>query len=394
MLMQLKYFKNYKYKIILLVLVLILYGDSIFFGYISDDFTAIKFNLYNSIYESIYGIYFRPVWYLSYVVTNFFFHSSFFDHLVNIILFIYCSILLFNYTQKYYSINKSFLAVSIWISLPWMVFPTVWISQRNDLLLIIFAILSLNYYNVNKNLSKLYLVLSFLSKTNSFILPTYFLILALKEKKKKDTIFYVILQIVFLLISYRSLIKSTSPPYTPYIDLNFIESILNKITHLIISLTTQILPIPFFINIYHFIFYSIVLIILIKNLKKNKITKRFILSDNFILFLIFWLPSIATSELRIMTLCSYFLILLLFSIYDIKSMKLFYIFLFLFFTNNIFSIYFCKNKFRTNEYNYKNKTELKDNFTYYNNNFYSEKRKLFTKLLKYIKHEYNVKSLK
>ena len=61
---------------------------------------------------------------------------------------------------------------------------------------------------------------------------------------------YSLIQIVFILISFRSLVKSNNA-----LHLNAMESIINKILHLGISLTTQFIPIPFFYNFIHFIFY-------------------------------------------------------------------------------------------------------------------------------------------
>ena len=356
------------YYLLLSFIILILYGDSIFYGYISDDFILINFKFKDIINESIHGLYFRPIWYLSYTLSNFFIHSPIFDHLINLSLFIACSILLFNYTLKFLSKSESLLLVSFWISLPWMVFPAVWISQRNDLLMIIFAFLSINYFQKNDFLSIVFLIFSFLSKTNSFLLPTYFIIICIYQLKNRKIILYSLIQIVFILISFRSLVKSNNA-----LHLNAMESIINKILHLGISLTTQFIPIPFFYNFIHFIFYIIIILILFLSVKlKNKIN----ISDNreiFILLIIFWLPSSISSELRIVILCSYFLLLLIFKITTIKKYKYFYTFIILFFINNIIAISFCKKNFNSKNHNDKN--------YYYNNNFYLEKRRFFLQLL-------------
>jgi hypothetical protein len=359
---------NILYYLIVSFLILILYGDSILYGYVSDDYIFINFKFKDVINESIHGLYFRPIWYLSYTLSNFFTHSPLFDHLINLSLFIACSILLFNYTLRFLSKIESLLLVCFWISLPWMVFPAVWISQRNDLLMIIFVFLSIKYFQKNTFLSIFFLISSFLSKTNSFLLPTFFFILSINKKKYKSAVLYGFIQLLFLIISARSLLKIESS-----INLNFIESALNRITHLIISLITQFIPIPFFYNFIHFIFYIIIILILLLSVKlKDKIN----ISDNreiFILLIIFWLPSSITSELRIVILCSYFLLLLIFKNTTIKKYKYFYTFIILFFINNIIAINFCKKNFNSKNHNDKN--------YYYNNNFYLEKRKFFLKLL-------------
>jgi hypothetical protein len=366
--------KNF-YYLLLSIFILILYGDSILYGYISDDFVLINYSFYDVINESIHGLYFRPIWYLSYTLSNFFTHSPIIDHIINIILFILCSILLFNYTLKFLNKIQSLLVITLWISLPWMVFPVVWISQRNDLLMIIFALLSIIYFKKNTFFSIVFLIFSFLSKTNSFLLPIYFLIISIYELKYRRIVLYIFIQVLFILISLRSLMKSDNT-----LHLNIIESILNKVSHLIISLSTQFIPIQFFINFINFFFYLIIIVLLFISVKlKNKIN----LTGNreiFILFIIFWLPSAISSELRIVILCSYFLLLLIFKSLVIKRIRYFYTFILLFFINNIISITLCKNNFNSKNFNNRN--------YYYNNNFYLEKRKMLLKLLNNYKNNF------
>ena len=145
----------------------ILYLDTIFYGYFGDDFWLIKYNLTDVFNETFYGVHFRPLWYLSYYLTNLFFHSSVFDHFVNLILFFIVIKMSFDYVLGFFDKKKSLIIMVLWVTLPWLLFPVTWISQRNDLLMIIFILLSIKQFEKGNTItSSVYMIFGFFLDTH------------------------------------------------------------------------------------------------------------------------------------------------------------------------------------------------------------------------------------
>ena len=71
---------------LLVAFILILYGNTIFYGYIWDDFDLVILKFNDVIELSIQSYHIRPIMFLSYVITNYFFNSSVFDHIINLSL--------------------------------------------------------------------------------------------------------------------------------------------------------------------------------------------------------------------------------------------------------------------------------------------------------------------
>ena len=380
--------------ILLIIIVSIIYVDTIFYGYIFDDFWLLKYTLKGIKNEILYGVHMRPVWYLSYYLSNYFFNSSIIDHLINLLLFFVCIIMLYNYTLRYHSRAKSFIILSIWATLPWLTFSVVWIAGRNDLLMIIFVLLSLNSFkNKNNVQTVIYLLLSFMSKINCFLLPIYFLYKSRNNKKQFS--FYLLIQISFILISFISYKRGTNERFA---NLSLLESILNKFVHLFTGIITQVIPFPYFTSKFHFFFYIILLLIgilIFRRVRKDRL--KYFLSksniDTLILFSIFLAPMMVNSEVRIAIFTSYFLISLLFI--EFKSgvnKKLSLIFLLLFLGNNIYTTIVSKRNFYSREYDlnkrygkyyYGEQRYAINNF--YNNTFYIDKKSFLIELKKRVR---------
>ena len=117
---------------LLIAFILILYGNTIFYGYIWDDFDLVILKFNDVIELSIQSYHIRPIMFLSYVITNYFFNSSVFDHIINILLFVFATKLLYDFTIKTHNKLAAFFIMIVWISLPWISHTIIWISQRND----------------------------------------------------------------------------------------------------------------------------------------------------------------------------------------------------------------------------------------------------------------------
>ena len=171
--------------VFLIMFVFILYGDSIYYGYISDDFYLVNLSIAQLTTQLVDGTHFRPLWFLSYIVTNYFFQSSYFDHFVNLVIYSTVIVLAYLYALKQLSKVKSFFIVMVWITLPWTVFPVVWISQRNDLIMYFFVFLSLQSFSKGQIVrSALYTTLAFLGKVTSMFLPFYFIYKGIKANNR------------------------------------------------------------------------------------------------------------------------------------------------------------------------------------------------------------------
>ena len=381
------------YLIILFITSVLLMFDTIFYGFVSDDFSLVSSDFREAISSSL-GVHFRPFWYLSYPLLNLISSSSYSHHIFNIVLFILSIYLAY----KYINIKKtklfSFISVLIWITLPWMVFPVTWISQRNDLLMIVFLLISLIQFEKQKTYSSMvFLFFGFLSKVNCFLLPLYFIFKSFK-KSKSDFYKYILIQIVFFLISLRSYLVSLNLSSNIHLkNLSFQESIMNKIVHLFTGVTTQLFPIPYFTSKTHFGLYLLLflfglyLVINNKNPLLSFIKKNY---DYLILFIIFCFPLIINSELRISTFTSLFLIVSIggFSRFNLKPSNIILISLII--INNIYSGYKSKSNFKTEIHNLDFTGNYRPTDTYYNNKFYQEKRIFLSKIKRKLNGEENL----
>ena len=280
-----------------------------------------------------------------------------------------------------------------WIILPWNCFPVTWISQRNDLLLFIFSFSSLLLLYKQKYLTSILLLfLGVFSKVTIVFLPIFYIYKSIKDQKYKSSIIitfifllYFLLQIIALRINHNVQMHLQ--------NISIFILIINYIFHWFESLFTFFIPVPFFINIYHFfIYFTGVILLLIniffikkKSIENNVIETNYNFKDLIYISLLLSIPTMVTSELRIIGLESLFLLILLVILINLRKIKinfLFYISTILIVGAFIISIESTKIKFKTNFYNPKEKIWL--NRCYYPNNYYEEKRGVLVKIYKKI----------
>ncbi len=360
----------------ILIFIIILYGNTVSFGFINDDFYLVGLDFVSAYNEVVNGVHTRPLWHFSYPIVNLINSSSYFHHTINILLFIISIFEIRKYLIKHFSPSISIYILLFYISLPWLVFPIAWISQRNDLIMIYFFFLSINSYDANsKSKSIIFLILSFLSKVNVVLTPLYFIYREHKQFKKSKWIYiFSSVQLIFLLISARSL-HIANKLVTRTSDLNIIENIGLKSINYLTGLSSLIIPFPFFINKVHFIFYLILISTLIFLIKKNNKFKE----DFILLFILTSLPLAIAPGLRIAIITSFFLLCVIFHRYTLKKQYIGIILFFLFITHNILSGIESKNNFNSGVFNinskYQNNSEI-----FYNNNFYEKRREFLTEI--------------
>ena len=363
-----------KLYILILLFIVVLYGETIYYGYIWDDFDLVILKFQDIIDLTLNSYLIRPVMFLSYFLSNFFYSSSVLDHIVNIVLFALAAKLVFDFTTKTHNKLAAFFIMIVWISLPWLSHTIIWISQRNDTLMIIFSMLALKYDGNKQTLkSCVFLFLSVFSKITSFLLPLF--LIYKNRKNKKKVLIYSFIQALFLSIGLISFLREgTKLPHLA--ELSFTESVLLKLFHVFEGILTQVIPFPYFFSQIHFIVYTVILIVVLVFLKYNhRITSQ--KKELALLFLIFSIPLAINSELRIAIASSYFFISLVFL--TVKLNNLSKIFLLVFLSHNIWVTTVSKKNYFSGAYTLTKYVPAHPENMFYNNPFYKEKRQILIK---------------
>jgi len=370
--------------IFLIAVIFAIYGDSIYYGYISEDFTLVNMTFSHLLNNLINGPHFRPLWYFSYIVTNYFVQSSIFDHLINLSLYSVAVILAYRYANLHIDKVKSFFVVLIWITLPWTVSPVTYISARTDLIMYIFTFLSLLSFSKGHVIrAALFITLSFLSKVVTMFLPLYFIYKGVKDKNRSVIILNVIIFAIFFALALHGYLNNITQEHLKNIGLFF--KVLNYSFHLVDSTVTQFIPIPFVVSLPHLFIYVASFIFAIKSFTfKPYFTNE--LTDTIILAALLMLPTAIHGALRIVSLESFFILLTLSTLLKVKNKKYFSIFLFLYMLFNLYAIIEVKKNFKTLEYNLENR-HLSHVPEFYNNNYYQNKRAFFVKIVRKIKNQ-------
>ena len=356
-----------------------MYGDTIYFGYIWDDFDLVILKFSDIIEMTRESYLIRPVMFLSYFITNYFFSSSIVDHIANIFLFAFAAKLLYDFTIKTHNKLVSFFIMLVWISLPWLSHTIVWISQRNDTLMIIFSMLAIKH-DGNKETFKscMFLLLSVFSKITSFLLPLY--LIYKNRNNKQKVLVYSLVQALFLFIALLSFLRG-GLKLKHLSELTFVESVLLKFFHVFEGLITQTIPIPYFFNTSHMALYIVIMIMGLIFLKYQKsISSQKI--ELALLLLIFSIPLAINSELRIAIASSYFIISLVFL--SVKANKFSKLFLLIFIAHNVSVTIISKANYFSGEYSLANYVPAPEN-GFYNNDFYRKKRAFLINIKRLLK---------
>ncbi len=217
--------KNNIYLLFILLINSILFAAFIFAvpGFIADDFyifTTIKENIAFPISINIHNSFFlflRPVTYFSFWLNIVAGLSPFYMKIFSLIIHLLLVISLFSFLKELSAcfekkINEFWLALFVLfyslseVSTDWI----VWLSQRNELLMMLFLIISLKYYLRFINNYKIrnyipfiaFYLLSILSKQTSVNLPLVLLLLHIwdYEKFKLKSVLYLAIPFVIMLL--------------------------------------------------------------------------------------------------------------------------------------------------------------------------------------------------
>ncbi len=300
------FLNKYPYFVII-SMVLLLYGNTIFFGFYYDDFRY----LYKSL-EEVKDVFFNDrhlqvFYYFLFYLSNKISLSPIFAHSINIILFILSSFLA-------YAISKKNLPVVIvWILIPWIAIPVSWISERNDILTFVFCFLAINYHS--KKLywrSWLSLFFGLFSKTTLAFFPLYFAYLHYKEKNKK---FYLLFLMTFMLffsivVLFTFYQTAQGKIYFTTENMPLIVQMGNWGFHILELIFTLFFPIPYFPDLTNLVIYIVMFIITAFILAPYlKFSRKSI--DYIVLIVTLILPAAACPELRNFCLATFFILLLL-----------------------------------------------------------------------------------
>ncbi len=121
-------------ELVLAALAILAYGETLGFGYAWDDHMLVRLDLRQALELSFQGLHVRPVWYLSYVLTQGLGGSAAFEHLVNLALFVLATVLAYRLALGTLGRpGKAFPVTLVWALLPWNAYPVTWIAQRRCL---------------------------------------------------------------------------------------------------------------------------------------------------------------------------------------------------------------------------------------------------------------------
>ena len=228
----------YQYPYLLIgILALVLYFQSIFFGYVKLDDIAIIVNKgdyladFSNIIDAFrkdaftndVGNFYRPLQTVSFILDSQIAGSnSWMYHLTNVILHIIACCLIFKMFDKLkYSRNVSLIAGVIYAVHPLFTHAVCWIPSRNDLLITVFCLLSFIYFikylengsYLDLSIHFLALLLALFSKETALGFPLLCaLYVILKENKiklsKQNMVFatlWIIAGLIWFLIRYSNI---------------------------------------------------------------------------------------------------------------------------------------------------------------------------------------------
>lgn len=202
--------------IFLICINIVLYINTLFFGFVWDDIRQIVFN--DSLLSSIRDLsfltsrvgenvsYYRPVFFLSLALdAKIFGFAEWGFHLTNLFLHILVVIFAYRVVQCLsFGENIAFLSALIFTLHPSHSESVAWVSARNELLYSLFGLIAFNFYIKKSFWGYPFFILSILSKETAVVIPMLFLFYDFfwKNKIDKNKIFYLsgyfVLNLIYL----------------------------------------------------------------------------------------------------------------------------------------------------------------------------------------------------
>lgn len=212
-------FYNNKEVIFLIFINVILYFNTLFFGFVWDDIRQIVFN--DSLISSIKDLsfltsrvgenvsYYRPIFFLSLAIDALIFgYSEWGFHLSNLVIHTLVVITVYRLIQCLsFGKNVAFFTALIFTLHPSHSEAVAWISARNELLYSLFGLIAFLFYIKKSFWGYPFFILSILSKETAVVLPILFILYDFFWRKslEKSKILYIsgYLLIIFAYLGFR-----------------------------------------------------------------------------------------------------------------------------------------------------------------------------------------------
>ncbi|MEM7350221.1 MAG: hypothetical protein AAF657_05410 [Acidobacteriota bacterium] len=235
----------------LAVLSLLVYLETLSFGYIWDDQLLVELDWAGALERAFNGLHVRPLWYLSYVVSQSLSPSPVFEHAVNLALFSLSVVLAHRVALGFLAPRAAWLVTVVWTLLPWNAYPVTWIAQRNDLLVFVFGFASLLAGRQQRyRLAWLLLAAGLFSKITLIAVPLYFVWWAWREGRERVAAAFLALFLGYLTLALRGYLLYFEPG--PHLaPASWILQQLRFPAHWLEHLVLLVVPLPFFVGIGH-----------------------------------------------------------------------------------------------------------------------------------------------
>ncbi len=243
-------------ELALVALVILIYGDTLAYGYIWDDRMLVQLGLRDALERSFDGLHVRPVWYLSYVLTQRLEASAVFEHGVNLALFALATVLAHRLALAMLESRAAASMVTlVWVLLPWNAYPVTWISQRNDLLLFVFGFTAVLAMRRGRYvLAWFCLALAMFSKVTLIAVPLYFIWRARRSGHRLAAVAFSALFVAYLALALRGYLLYLEPA-AHLEQVGWLLRLLRFPLHWLEHLVLLAVPVPFFLSILHVLVY-------------------------------------------------------------------------------------------------------------------------------------------
>ena len=298
----------------LVALVGLLYGDALGYGYLWDDHWLISLRPTDILASSLQTLHVRPIWYLSYVLSQGLVASAAFEHLVSLAMFALSVALAFRLAVAFGCRRPVAWAIAaIWALLPWNAYPAVWIAQRNDLLMFLFGFSALLLMRRERwGLAWLCMALAVLSKSTIAFVPLFFAWRAREKGLRRTALAFVVLFTVYMGLSLRAYVLYLEP--SAHVEqLSWLLRLARFPLHWLEHMLLLALPVPFLLGIAHTAIYAVGLVGFLVTSRRatGGPGVESVGRDLWLLALFASLPAMVTPELRICGLESLFWLLVL-----------------------------------------------------------------------------------
>ena len=239
----------------LVALPILVYIEALEFGYIWDDHLLVSLDLAAALERSFQGLHVRPLWYLSYVVTQRLSESAVFEHALSLALFVVGSLLAHRVARIYLARRAAWWVAVVWTLLPWNAYPAVWIAQRNDLLVFIFGFAAVLAGERRRlGLAWMLVALGVFSKITLFGLPLYFVWLARREGRRGTAAAFLALFLGYLALALRGFLLHFEPG--PHLaPASWVLQQARYPAHWLEHMLLLLVPLPFFVGAAHGLLY-------------------------------------------------------------------------------------------------------------------------------------------